>query len=546
VLDLLIRGGEVVDGSGAAARRADVLVRDGRIHGVVAGGCPTDPPAKSVIDATGHLVTPGFVDIHTHSDLTLLSAPAAPSTVRQGITTAVVGNCGLGVFPAPGGAADLGRLRAAVSYLDLDPEVAWSWRDFAGYAAALAAVKPSVEVGVLVGHLPLHAVMVGYEDRPPTSGELDAMCRVLDDQLAAGALGLSTGLAYAPLTTVRESELLALARVVAAHDGLFAWHLRDYADDLLPSVETLLRVARQAGCRTQISHLVVVGRRNWGRAEQVLERVDQALVDGLDVGVDIYPYLFGNCPLSQLLPDWAQRGGVDGMTAAVRDDATRAKIRHAWLDRPIGWDEVTVSRMPATSADRSGRAGPPDRGVAQLGRSVAEFAAVTGRDADDVALDLLAEHGNDVMVTVGGRDNADVRAVLGHRSSVVASDGQGLDPDGPTGRGVPHPRSYGCFPRLLADYTGRGGLTLAEAVRKSTSAPAARIGLRDRGLIREGLRADLVVVDPHRVRDRAGYADPHRHPAGIPAVVVGGIPVVRDDAHTGAGPGTVVTRRRME
>lgn len=533
MLDLVIRGGEVVDGSGAAARRADVLVREGRIQGIVAGGCPTDPPAKSVIDATGHVVIPGFVDIHTHSDLTLLSAPAAPSTVRQGVTTAVVGNCGLGVFPVPGGEAERQRLRAAVSYLDLDPGVAWSWRDFAGYAAALTAARPSVGVGVLVGHLPLHAGVVGYDDRPATAEQLDAMRRLLDDQLAAGALGLSTGLAYAPLTTVREPELLTLARVVAAHDGLFAWHVRDYADGLLRSVETLLRVARRSGCRTQISHLVAVGRRNWGRVEQVLELVDQASADGLDVGVDVYPYRFGNCPLSQLLPDWAQLGGMDRLAAAVGDANTRARIRQVWLDLPVGWDEVTVSRAPAGGVDPSGR-------------SVAELAAASGRDADDVALDLLAAYGNDVMVTVGGRDDADVRAVLGHRSGVVASDGQALDPDGPTGRGVPHPRSYGCFARLLAEYTGDNGLTLAEAVRKSTSAPAARIGLHDRGLVREGLRADLVVVDPHRVRDRAGYSDPHRHPAGMPAVVVGGVPVVRDGKHTGARPGTVVIRRGME
>lgn len=527
MLDLLIRGGTVVDGTGADPGRADVLVRGDTIVDVVPGGCAQEPQARSVVDATGLLVAPGFVDIHTHSDLTLFSAPTAPSTVRQGVTTAVVGNCGLGPFPVSDDAAELGRLREAVSYLDVDPAVAWTWHDLASYADALAAARPSVGVGVLVGHLPLHVATAGYDDREPTAGELDAMCALLREQLAAGALGLSTGLAYAPLTTVREGELTALARVVAEHDGLFAWHLRDYGDDLLGAVEQAVRVARASGCRTQVSHLVVVGSRNWGKAARALELVDAARADGFDVGVDAYPYLFGNCPLSQLLPAWAQHGGVARMRSVVADAEARASIRQEWLDRLVGWHEVTLSRVPGDDG---------------LGGTVADLAQRRGADGDDVALDLLATYGNDVMVTVGGRAEVDVRTVLGHPSSVVASDGQSLDPEGPTGRGNPHPRSYGCYPRLLGDYTGDGGLTVAEAVRKSTAAPAARLGLDDRGLLRAGLRADVTVFDPHRVSDRAGYDDPHQSPAGVPHVVVGGVPVVRDDEHTGARPGAVVRR----
>lgn len=528
--DLLVRGGDVVDGTGAPARRADVLVRDGRIAGVVAGGTVDAPPAARVVDAAGLVVTPGFVDIHTHSDLTLLSAPAAPSAVRQGVTTAVVGNCGLGVFPAPADPADQSRLRAAVSYLDLDPAVAWTWRDFAGYAATLAAAAPSIGVGVLAAHLPLHASVVGYDDRPATAAELDTMCGLLGDSLAAGALGLSTGLAYAPLTTVDEAELVALGRVVAAHGGLFAWHVRDYEDGLLASAAQLLRVAARAGCRVQLSHLQAVGRRNWDLVRQVLDQVDAARADGVDVGVDMYPYLAGNCPLSQLLPAWAQAGGIAAMVRSVSEVDSRRRIREQWVDRPIGWDEVTVSRLPAG-----------DTGT--VGRSIADIAAATGHHGDEAALDLLAAYGNDVMITAYGRTDANVRAVLGHPAAVVASDGQALDPDGPTGAGAPHPRAYGCFARLLQDYTGPGGLTLPEAVRKATAAPAARVGLADRGTVAEGMRADLVVLAPDGVADRAEYADPQRHPDGIPVVVVGGVPVVHDGQHTGAAPGGVVRRR---
>lgn len=515
MLDLLVRGGDVVDGTGVPARRADVLVHGGQVEAVLEGS--PQVTAARVIDATGQLVVPGFVDIHTHSDLSLLSAPAAPSAVRQGVTTAVVGNCGLGVFPVLG---DADQLRAAVSYLDLDPAVVWTWRDHAGYREALAAARTSIDVGVLAAHLPLHAGVVGYADRPPTAGELDRMCGLLADELRAGALGLSTGLAYAPLTTVREPELVALARVVGGHNGLFAWHVRDYGDHLLDAVAQVLRVGREANCRVQISHLVAVGKRNWGKVRRALDLVDAARADGVDAGVDAYPYTAGNCPLSQLLPAWAQAGGPAAMAATVRDPDARRRIRAEWAGQAVGWDEITVSRAPGGEVGST---------VEQLG-------------GDDAALDLLADHGNDVMITAGGRSDDDVRSVLAHPAAIVASDGQSIDPDGPTGAGAPHPRSFGCYPRLLRDYTGPGGLPLPEAVGKCTSAPAARIGRGDRGVLVAGARADLAVLDPAALRDVATYAEPQRHPDGVAVVVVGGTVVVDDARHTGASPGTVLGR----
>jgi N-acyl-D-amino-acid deacylase len=517
VPDLLVRGGDVVDGTGAPARRTDVLLRDGRIFAMAAGGV-APPPGVRIVDATGRLVLPGFVDIHTHSDLTLLSSPAAPSAVHQGVTTVVVGNCGLGTVPVPEDPAEQALLRAAVAYLDLDPAVAWTWRDLPGYRAALDRARPSANVGVLAAHLPLHTAVLGYADRAPDAAELATLRRLLHDQLDAGALGLSTGLAYAPLTTVQEPELVALAEVVAAHDALFAWHVRDYGDALLESVAQVLRVARASDARVQISHLVGVGRRNWGRVRAALDLVDAALADGVDVGVDVYPYLAGNCPLSQLLPAWAQPVG----TAPLHDRGVRQRIRDAWSGQPVGWDEITVSRAP------------------DAGLSGTTIGALGGADA---ALDLLAVHGNDVMITAGGRSPDDLRDVLTHPAAVVASDGQAIDPTGATGVGVPHPRSFGCFPRFLRDHTGPDRLPFADAVRRCTSAPAARIGRRDLGRVAAGGRADLVVVDPERLRDVATYADPQRHPEGVVAVIVGGAVVLDDARHTGAGPGTVLGPR---
>jgi N-acyl-D-aspartate/D-glutamate deacylase len=347
------------------------------------------------------------------------------------------------------------------------------------------------------------------------------MCGLLDDALAAGAAGASTGLMYAPLTYAREEELTALGHAVAARDRLFSWHIRDYGDHLLDSVRQVLRVAEATGCRTQISHLLAVGQRNWGKVARALELVDAARERGADVAADMYPYLAGNAPLSQLLPAWAQAGGEAAMRDRLAGEPVRRRVREEWRDLPTSWSEVTVSRVPAERPDVTGRT------LADLGGA-------------DAALDLIAEFGNAVMMVAGGRSEEDLLAVLRHPATVIGSDGQALDPDGPTGLGTPHPRSYGCYPRLFADHVRTGRLPLAETVRKCTGAPAARAGLRDRGELAPGKAADVVVFAPDRIADLATYAEPQRYPDGIRAVLVNGQVVVEDGAHLGERPGTVL------
>jgi N-acyl-D-amino-acid deacylase len=509
--ELLITGGTVVDGTGAEPRRGDVAVEGGRVTGV---GDLAGRSAVHAIDVSGHVVAPGFVDVHTHSDLTLLSGPEAHSAVRQGVTTVVVGNCGLGVTPV---AADPDALRAAAGYLDLDPAVRWDWTDLPGYLAALGTARPSVNVASLVAHTPLRAAAVGFGARAADAAALDRMRGLLGDALAAGAAGVSTGLVYAPVCYAREDELEALGRTAAAHGKLFAWHVRDYADGLLDSVRQALRVAAATGCRTQISHLVAVGRRNHGSVARALELIDAARDDGLDVAFDIYPYLAGNAPLSQLLPAWAQEGGEGPMRARLTEPGVRARVRDEWRGMPNAWEDIAVG-----------------------GRSMPDLAADAGTGPAEAALDLVAEHGNAVQMVAGGRSERDLADALTHPAAVIGSDGQALDPDGPTGRGTPHPRSFGCFPRLFAEYVRTGRIGLAEAVRKCTSAPAARAGLAGRGVLRDGAAADIVVFDPARIADRATFAAPQRYPEGISAVVVGGRTVVEDGAHGGARPGEIL------
>ncbi|MEU1387834.1 MULTISPECIES: D-aminoacylase [unclassified Nonomuraea] len=499
--DLLIKGALLVDGTGAPARTADVAVSAGRIEAV---GDLGGQAAAQVVEAGGRMVCPGFVDVHSHSDLALISNPRAHSKIRQGVTTEVLGNCGLGVLPLEAG-TDTAALRAAVAFIDVDPAVEWSWRDLAGYRAALTAAGPSVNTASLVGHLPLRAAAVGFADRPATTSERARMCELLAAALDDGALGLSTGLIYAPASYADEAELVTLAGVVAAYGGVFAWHLRDYTDGLAESVRQAVRVAEASGCRTQISHLAAVGRRNWGGVARALRLIEAA---DADVRADVYPYLAGSANLSQLLPGWAHDGGEAAMRRRLRDPRVRGRIRAEWADRWWDWPDVFVDGSPLAT--------------------------------DDDALDLVAEGGNAVAMVAFGRSEDDLLAALAHPATVIGSDGFALDPAGPTGRGTPHPRSYGCYPRLLRHHVGPGRLTLEQAVHKCTGAPAKLFGLAGRGSIRVGAAADLLLLDLEKIEDLSTFTHPHRYPAGIDLVVVNGAVVIDDGVHTGARPGRVL------
>ncbi len=519
---LLLRNGSILDGTGCAAVRADLLVIDDRIGAVGPDLAPA--PGDRVIDVAGAVVCPGFVDIHTHSDLTLLSSPLAISKVSQGVTTEVIGNCGLGVAPLSGDNTE--AVRAAVSYLDLDPDVSWTWTTTSGHLAALEAARPSVNIATLVGHLPLHVAVCGFDSVDATPRQLDRMKQLLHQGFDDGAWGLSTGLVYAPLPAVTMAELVGLGSVCAERNRVFTWHVRDYGAGLTDSVDQALQVARETGCRTQISHLQAVGRRNWPQLQAVLDRIEAGRAGGLRIGTDIYPYLHGNAPLAQRVPAWAQQGPASEWVPRLRDPRIRARIRDAWADLPVGWDETMISWFP-------------DADPHLLGRPVSEIVAERGLDPRDWALDLLAEHGTSILMVAGGRSDLALRTVLSQPSAVVASDGLAMDPDGPTGAGTPHPRSFGCFPRYLGQYRPDGPEGLAEAIARCTSRPADLMGL-DRGRITVGAAADLVVFDPDRITDNGGFTDPHAAPDGIHQVIVAGVVVVDDGHHAGARPGRVL------
>lgn len=525
--DLLLSGGTVVDGTGAPRRLADVAVRAGRIV-AVAPDLDTGQAARTV-DVSGLAVAPGFVDAHGHSDLAVLSSGRVPSKIAQGITTEVMGNCGLAVAPV-GQDMSPEDVRDQLAIVDVDPGVPWTWHSMAEYFEAVRGSGTAMNVAMLAGHLAIRASCVGFDDRAPARSEMAAMCSLVDAALAEGACGLSTGLMYPPCSYAGIDELAPLAEVVAAHRKVFTFHMRDYGDRLVEAVRETIAVAERAGARVQISHLAVVGRRNWGAVDEALRLTERAVERGVDVGVDIYPYLAGSTNLTQLLPRWALDGGVAALMERLADEPTRARIiDEADRTKLNEWDDVVIAGGDFATLD----------GV--IGRPIADIATSLDMSGAEALAALAADSAGGATIVAFGRSEDDLRTVLQHELTMIGSDGLGLDPAGPSGSGRPHPRSFGCYPRLLGKCSREHGwLALETAVHKSTLQVAQRFGIPERGVVATGYIADLVAFDPSTVTDRATYEQPQQAPAGVRTVVVSGVPVVNDGVQNDRLPGEVL------
>ena len=521
MFDLLFSGGLVADGSGSPLSRINVGIESGIIT------LTADlPEAKETVDVSGKIIAPGFVDIHTHSDLTLLSNPLAQSKIRQGVTTEVVGNCGYGVAPNPY-SERTNPLRSGLAFIDVDPDITWNWTSHAEYLIQLRESGISLNVATLIGHIPVHTAIAGFGENVASPAQIQSMKSLLREQLASGAFGFSTGLNLTPVSYASEDELVALGEAVSEYDGIFAIHMREYGDNLLKSIDEVVRIAQKSGARMQVSHLVALGERNWGRVSQALERIEEANQSGCEINVDVYPYIAGSCPLSQILPDWAQEGGDSTMRARLKDVRVRAKIQETWQKIGIDWENYQIASVfPQFDS--------------MIAKRISQIANDLNQTPDSLALDLLAEMGHSLAIIAFGRNEQDVKSVFAHSIAMVGSDGLALDPLGPTGVGVPHPRSYGTFPRVLGRYLEGNQLSLERAIQICTSAPAKKLHLKNRGYVRDGYFADLVVFDRGKINDQATYEDPHRFPVGIEYVVVNGSIVVKNNVHTEMRPGKVL------
>jgi N-acyl-D-amino-acid deacylase len=528
VLDLKIAGGTVLDGTGAPARRADVGITGDRIEAV---GDLAREPAGRTLDVAGLTVTPGFIDIHSHSDWRLWGNRRAESKIRQGVTTEVVGNCGFS--PAPVSDEFRAEMRGFALYV---PEgMDFSWNSTADYLRRYEDEGVALNVVQLIGHGTLRLAAMGFARRPPTAREQATMERLMDQSMADGAAGLATGLIYAPGSYAATDEIVGIAkRAGGSRRGIYASHIRGEGATLLDAVREAIQIGREGGLPVQVSHIKAAGRAHWGRVADALALIDAARAEGLDVRADVYPYVASSTSLRTLMPDWVLEGGIEAMLGRLTNPVLRARIRAeisggaGILSRGIGWDDVMIAYAPAR----------PDA----QGRRVSEIAAARGQDPLEAAIDLLVDEEGRGSVILFQLDEGDFRRALAHPQVMIGSDGSSLAVEGVMSTGQPHPRSYGTFPRVLGHYArDEKIITLPEAVRKMTGLPADRLGLADRGVLRVGARADVVAFDATRIIDRATYEAPHQYAAGVSHVLVNGRLVVEGGEHTGALPGRVLS-----
>jgi N-acyl-D-amino-acid deacylase len=525
--DLILRGGTLIDGTGGPLFNADLGLVADRITAI---GTIDPEQGRRVLDVSGLSVSPGFIDIHTHSDGDILRYPTADSRVRQGVTTEVTGNCG-------GSAAPIQGSEAAENRREMEEElgIQGGWTDVASYFRLLEQEGISLNHALLVGQGTIRENVSGSQDRVLTEAEMEQVLAFVEEAMDQGAFGLSTGLEYVPGRFTPTEEIVAMARIVARRGGIYASHIRNEEAMLLEAIDEAIRIGRETGARVQISHLKAAGRPNWGKQVASLDLIEGARMAGVEVLADAYPYTAYSTGLTILFSAWAMDGGWDSLKGRLADPGNRATIREELGRRvplePGAYDLIVISRV-RTEANQS-----------LVGMNMLEIAEAWGMEPVDAILRLLEEEDGSVGYIGHGMSPENVELVLSHPLVMIGSDGYSMAPVGEAARSRPHPRSYGTFPRVLGHYCrDRGLFDLPTAIRKMTSMPADQMGIPDRGRLARGMKADLVVFDPRTVRDIASFDDPHRFPEGIHHVLVNGKLVVEAGEHTGAKPGGVLRR----
>jgi N-acyl-D-amino-acid deacylase len=527
--DILIQRARVYDGSGTPPFVADVAVSGGKIVEIEKAGSgqtiPTGSAAKT-IPAEGLCLSPGFIDVHSHSDDTLLICPTADSKLYQGVTTDVFGNCGFSVFPI----TDKNRwnLRKEFEPLGVEPD----WEDLAGYRRRLDSLGLSVNVMTLIGHGTLRSAIVGFDDRVPSEDELKAMTREIEKAMDQGASGLSSGLQYPPGLYAGKEEIQTLARATHGKGGIYTSHMRSEGDQLIESVEETIETGAKTGIPVIVSHLKATGHQNWGRTGLAITLVEIARRKGMEVAFDRYPYLATSTGLDIFMPPWAHDGGREKLLQRLKsgDEKLFAEYR-AIVEHRSGWDAILISDTPSPDASDV------------LGKTVTEIARERGTEPWKTAIDLLIEGECRVGMCNFSMCQEDTDRVLAHPYCMIGSDASAVSPRGVLGRRKPHPRAYGTFPRFLSEYArDRRLVPVEEAIRRITALPAQALGLKNRGQVEKGYWADLVLFRLERLEDRARFGDPHHFPAGIEAVVVNGQLALEKGTITDARPGQFLSR----
>ncbi len=527
--DLIIANGHVVDGTGSPWYSGDVGIRDGRIAAI---GKLAKAKAKQRIDAAGKVVAPGFIDMLGQSEFTILVEPRLPSKIYQGITTEITGE-GNSAAPLTGHA----RLESAeaLEHYGLKAD----WQSLGEYFARLERQGMGINLASYVGATTLREVVIGADNRPPTAAELVQMRALVREAMEQGAVGVSTSLEYAPAPYASTEELIALASEAAPYGGIYATHMRSEGDGMVAALDETFRIAREAHIPAEIWHLKVAGKRNWGRMPDVIKRIEAARAAGLDITADTYAYTAWFNDMSAFVPPWAHDGGNEKMIARLKDPATRARIvadiktpSDTWDNE---WDEVAGPESILVGVVKNPAL------LSLQGQTIAAIAKARGKDPIETLLDILVEDNGFTGCAVFGMQEDDVALALVQPWVSVNNDSAGASPEGILGQEHPHPRAYGTFPRILRKYVREEHrLTLEDAIRKFSALPAQRMRLVDRGVLKRGMWADVVVFDPATIADRSTFSSPNELASGMQWVLVNGVAVIADGKMTGAKPGRVL------
>lgn len=535
-VDIIIQNGIMHDGSGSNPDRRDISIKDGRINQIESA---LKEDAALVIDAKGKVVCPGFIDMHSHSDMVLSFDNRLESTIRQGITTSVIGNCGFSMAPVNEDRIDMLRKEFEI-FTPPGAEIDIIWRSFNQYLDLLEKNKISSNIATLVGFGAIR--MAGgpaYENREPTHSEKEEMKSYTKEAMEAGAFGMSTGLIYPPQVYATTEEILQLAKVVAAYGGLYFSHIRGEGETVLNAVQEVIDIVEKSGCAGgQVGHHKVAGKKFWGTSKDTLRLIADANESGLSITCDQYPYNRGSTSLISLLPPWVHEGGVEKLLERIADTDIQKQIRkdidddHGWenLKEEAGWERIFIASVKT------------EKWKDIEGLSMTEISMQRGYQDEYAALfELLLDEKAEVTMTMESMGNEDIERIMKGKYTMIGTDGSGVAPTGILSHGKPHPRHYGTYPRILGRYVReKNVLTLENAIYKMTGFPAQRLGLQDRGFLRLGYWADIVVFDPETVIDRATFMDPHQFSKGIHHVIVNGVSAVADNEQNKELPGHVL------
>jgi N-acyl-D-amino-acid deacylase len=527
--DLVITNGRIIDGTGSPWYSGDIGVRDGKIAAI---GNLADAPRARTVDAGGKVVAPGFIDMLGQSDLTILVDPRLPSKIYQGITTEITGEGG---SAAPLNDAIMQADRAVYDHYHITPD----WRTLRDYFARLEKQGMGINLASYVGATQIRRMVLGDDDKQPTPEQLEQMKALVTQAMRDGAIGLSTALEYAPAPYAKTEELITLAGEASKSGGIYATHMRNESDAVLPAIDEALRIGKEAHIPVEIWHLKVAGKENWGRMPEVVAKINAARAEGIDVSANTYAYTAWFNTMSAFVPPWAHDGGDAKLVERLKDPAMRARIRKELTTPSKDWDNEW-QEIPGPESVLIGVVQNPKLLPLQ-GKTLADVAKIWNKDPMDALFDFLIEDRAFTEVAVFGMSEPDVALALRQPWVSIDNDSAGTSPEGILGREHPHPRAYGTFPRILRKYVREEKLlTLEDAIRKFSTLPAQRMRLTDRGVLKAGMWADLVVFDPATVRDLATFDNPNQLSEGMEYVLVNGVPVIDQGKMTGAKPGKVL------